>query len=64
MGKAVPKAIKMRVEILLSELHGKFSADFEKNKAVLISLNMPFSKVHRNIMAAFITRCIKAEKKT
>ncbi len=30
MGKAVPKAIKMRVEILLKNMHDSFSTDFEK----------------------------------
>ncbi|MDD5162787.1 MAG: 30S ribosomal protein S17e [Candidatus ainarchaeum sp.] len=63
MGKAVPKAIKMRVETLLEEIHDKLSPDFEKNKALLYSFHMPFSKVDRNIMAAYITRRIKAEKK-
>lgn len=63
MGKAVPKAIKMRVEILLEEAHDKVSASFEKNKEFLYSLKMPFSKIDRNIMAAYLTRKIKREKK-
>lgn len=53
----------MRVETLLEEIHDKLSPDFEKNKALLYSFHMPFSKVDRNIMAAYITRRIKAEKK-
>ena len=63
MGKAVPKAIKMRVEELLQSIPERFSTDFEKNKQVLIALDMPFSKSDKNLMAAFITRKIKASKK-
>ncbi|MBN1940915.1 MAG: 30S ribosomal protein S17e [Candidatus Diapherotrites archaeon] len=63
MGKAVPKAIKMRVETLLQEIPEKFSTDFEKNKEALNSLNLPFSVFDRNMMAAFLTRKVKASKK-
>lgn len=63
MGKAVPKAIKMRVEILLRELPDRFSTDFEKNKQALDSLNLKFSKFDRNLMAAFVTRKMRKRKK-
>ena len=63
MGKAVPKAIKMRVIELLEEIPEKFSIDFEANKKVLDALKMPFPKVDRNMMAAFVARKIKAQKK-
>lgn len=63
LGKAVPKAIKMRVETLLQEIPEKFSTDFEKNKEALNSLNLPFSVFDRNMMAAFLTRKVKASKK-
>ncbi|MDD5148249.1 MAG: 30S ribosomal protein S17e [Candidatus ainarchaeum sp.] len=63
MGKAVPKAIKMRVEILLEEIRDKCTTSFEKNKELLASLQTPFSKIDKNIMAAYLTRRMIAEKK-
>jgi len=59
----VPKSIKMRVDTLLKEIPEKFSTDFEKNKAALESLNLPFSRFDRNLTAAFIGRKMKALQK-
>ena len=58
MGKAVPKAIKIRADKLIELMPEKFSTDFEKNKSVLSELNLPFSKTDRNLIAGFITRKI------
>jgi ribosomal protein S17E len=63
LGKAVPKAVKMRVEILLKEMPEKFSTSFEKNKEVINTLDMKFSSFDKNLMAAFLTRKIKRLKK-
>ena len=47
MGKAVPKSIKSRVEILLEEFPKLFGTDFDKNKQALneldFNLNIPFT---------------------
>ncbi len=56
MGKAVPRAIKMRANTLIRLLPEKFSRDFEKNKRVIDSFDVQFSKVDRNLIAGFITR--------
>jgi len=56
MGKAVPKGIKSRAEFLIKKFPNKFSKDFEKNKQILNKLDLPLSKVTRNLMAGFITR--------
>ena len=56
MGKAVPRNIKQRSHQLIEEYPDETTNDFEKNKAFLNSLNMPFSKKTRNLMAGFITR--------
>ena len=60
MGKAVPKAIKSRSKTLIDMLPGKFSADFEHNKKMIDSLELPFSKTDRNLIAGFISRKIAA----
>ena len=56
MGKAVPKNIKQRALQLIELFPDRFSKDFEKNKAVLIELKLPFYKPARNSIAGFITR--------
>jgi len=58
LGKAVPRAIKVRAETLIKLMPGKFSKDFDKNKQVIDSLELPFPKTDRNLMAGFITRKI------
>ena len=63
LGKSVPRSIKMRVELLLKELPERFSTDFEKNKAALETLGLPFSRFDRNLTAAFLARKLKAAKK-
>ncbi len=62
LGKAVPKSIKSRSEILLEKFPDKFSADFEKNKEMLNSLGISFSRFDRNMIAGFITRKVNAAK--
>ncbi len=56
MGKAVPKGIKSRAEFLIKKFPDKFGKDFEKNKQALNELDLPLSKVTRNLMAGFLTR--------
>lgn len=56
MGKAVPKNVKSRANLLLKEKPELFSADFGKNKKSIDSLSLPFSKTIRNLVAGFITR--------
>ena len=58
MGKAVPKAIKMRAKKLLTLMPESFSKDFDKNKKAIDSLGADFSKTERNLVAGFITRKI------
>lgn len=62
MGKAVPKAIKVRAETLLGKFPENFSGDFDRNKKVIDALGLPISKFDRNMIAGFITRK-KNEKK-
>lgn len=56
MGKAVPKAIKQKANLLLKEFPEMFSKDFVKNKEVINSLELPINKISRNLVAGFITR--------
>lgn len=55
MGKAVPKNVKSRANILLKERKSLFSSNFEKNKSAVKGLNLPLSKTIRNLIAGFIT---------
>ncbi|MFH1586580.1 MAG: 30S ribosomal protein S17e [Candidatus Diapherotrites archaeon] len=56
MGKAVPRNIKQRANQLIEEFPEETTSDFEKNKAFINSMEMPFPKKTRNLMAGFITR--------
>jgi len=61
MGKAVPRGVKSRAHKLMELYKENFSLDFEKNKGFIDSLNLPFPKKIRNLIAGFITREIKAK---
>jgi len=63
MGKAVPRAVKQRAKFLLKKSPESFSEEFEKNKAAVRELNLPFSKVEQNLMAGFIARTLAKGKK-
>ena len=56
MGKAVPKSLKRRAEILIQHFPDKFSKSFEKNKQILNELNLPLSTTQRNLVAGYIAR--------
>lgn len=62
MGKAVPKGIKSKANLLVSKFADRFSPDFDKNKEFIKTLELPFSKKERNLMAGFITRKMKQLK--
>ena len=55
MGKSVPKGVKTKAEILMEESKD-FSKDFEKNKEIINSMDLGFSKKIRNLVAGYITR--------
>ena len=59
MGKAVPKGIKSRSEIILEKFPEKFSADFSQNKKLLVELKVPASRKQVNFLAAYIGRMVK-----
>ncbi len=63
MGKAVPKAIKLRAENFIKLFPEKVSKDFAQNKKLLDSFKLPFSKTDRNLIAGFIVRKM-AERST
>jgi len=62
MGKAVPKAIKVRAEILRGKFPERFGGDFDNNKKVIDALGLPISKFDRNMIAGFITRKTNEKK--
>ncbi|MFH0714810.1 MAG: 30S ribosomal protein S17e [Candidatus Diapherotrites archaeon] len=63
MGKAIPKGIKARANILLEKFPDSFSTDFEKNKQFVQSLELPLYKTNRNLIVGFITRQVKQKIK-
>jgi len=63
LGKAVPKSIKSRVEILLNRFPDKFGTDFTKNKVLLKELGLSLSTFDTNMIAGFITRTMNAKNK-
>jgi ribosomal protein S17E len=63
MGKAMSNAIKTKAKIVLSEFKEQLGTDFTKNKTFLKKINLPLSKLTINLMAGYITRIIKQEKK-
>ncbi len=62
MGKAVPRIIKNRAKALLEAFPDKFSEDFEQNKQFIRSLQLPFSKLEINLMAAYIARLLDGKE--
>ena len=56
MGKAVPKNIKSKANLLLKTYGAEITDDFEANKKFVDSLGMPLSPVQRNLVAGFMTR--------
>ena len=63
MGKSVPKNIKRKSEYLLNTYPERFSTDFEKNKTVLMEMELPLSMQARNWVAGFISRSLTEKKK-
>lgn len=63
MGKAVPKGIKSRVEILFNRFPEKFSKDFDKNKDTLRELKVPLTKKNLNLLSGFMVRKVKEVEK-
>ena len=56
-------AIKAKAKIIMSEFKEQLGTDFRKNKDFLKLINLPLSKLTVNLMAGYITRIIKQEKK-
>lgn len=63
MGKAMSNKIKAKARIILHEFKSDFGTDYVKNKDFIKSMNLPLSKLTINLMSAYITRFMKAEKK-
>ncbi len=59
LGKAIPKSIKIRAEVLLRGLPEIFSSDFEKNKEAIKALQLPLTSWGRNLIAGYIARKLK-----
>ena len=56
MGKAVPKGIKSKANLLVSRFADKFSSDFVQNKDFIKTLELPFSKKERNFIVSVRVR--------
>ena len=63
MGKAMSNSIKAKARIIMKEFKDSLSLDFSKNKQFINRINLPLSKLTINLMAGYITRTLKKEKK-
>jgi len=63
MGKAMSNSIKAKAKIIISEFKDQLGLDFTKNKTFIKQINLPLSKLTINLMAGYITRTLKKEKK-
>jgi len=63
MGKAMSNKIKSKADIIIKEFKERLDIDFEKNKIFIKKMNLPLSKLTVNLMAGYITRKLKVEKK-
>jgi ribosomal protein S17E len=63
MGKSMSNKIKSKARIIIKEFRKELSIEFRKNKEFLKKLSLPFSKLTVNLMAGYITRVLKADKK-
>ncbi|MCK9293025.1 hypothetical protein M0P25_03025 [archaeon] len=63
MGKAMSNSIKAKAKIIITEFKDKLGLDFTKNKNFIKQMNLPLSKLTINLMAGYITRTLKKEKK-
>jgi ribosomal protein S17E len=63
MGKAMSNKIKSKAKIILKEFRSDLSTEFRKNKNFLKKMDLPLSKLTINLMAGYITRVLKKEKK-
>ena len=61
MGKAVPRGLKSRANKIMSVYKDSLSTDFEKNKAFVKSMDLPFTVSVRNLIAGYITKKMKQE---
>ena len=63
MGNSMLKPLKTKSDYIKKQLGDKISTDFEENKKVLNSLDLPLSKKTRNRMAGYLVRVSKKAKK-
>ena len=63
MGNSMLKPLKTKSDYIKEQLGDKISTDFEENKKVLNSLDLPLSKKTRNRMAGYLVRVSKKAKK-
>lgn len=56
-------SIKAKAKIIMKEFKDNLSLDFSKNKQFIKRINLPLSKLTINLMAGYITRTLKKEKK-
>jgi ribosomal protein S17E len=63
MGTAMLKPLKTKAEYMMELLGDKLNDNFENNKKVIRSLNLPFSKITTNKIAGYIASQKKKAKR-
>lgn len=63
MGKSISNKIKSKAKIIYNEFKSDFGVEFKANKDFIKTMALPLSKLTINLMAAYITRSVKKDKK-
>lgn len=61
LGKQRTRIVKRKAQKIYEEVPEDFSEDFEENREELKGLELPVTKVNRNIMAGYLTDLAKEE---
>lgn len=61
MGKQRTRIVKRKARKIYDKIPAKFTMDFQENKEILKELDLPVTKVNRNIMAGYIIQLVEKE---
>lgn len=63
MGKQRTRIVKRKAEKIFNRKPEEFTEDFKKNKEKLKEMNLPLTKVDRNIIAGYMTTLVEKHKR-
>ncbi len=63
MGQQRTRVVKRQAKKIYEKIPEEFSTDFQENKEKLKELDLPISKVNRNIIAGYIIKLVEEGNK-